>query len=350
MLTLITALLVVPDVSHAWVSHVVAWLMLATWLELTLMVARLPSVGIYIYMLVRVAQRLVGFLLVYSPLLVAFALSFCVLFRGNAAFKDIPLSLIKTFVMMMGEYEYNNIFIDNSPLYMGTSHILMVLFVVSMPIIAVNLLIGLTVNDIQSVFVTAGVERLRITVIQIILIESIVYSKILRKICCVHFYRRYIEKLAVLPKLFLFNFDRNLFDGTAVTKHNLTRVSASDPVRRRRSATEVQQHTRAVVRPNIRGKPWLYRRDDNGRLQPSGFVLQSWMLKNMLRLLKEREDRVEQDLNERQQQSQRLSELRARVSETAEQPVWQPAGRSETVPGPLDRLEQKLETVLSAVC
>ncbi|KAF0304128.1 Transient receptor potential channel pyrexia [Amphibalanus amphitrite] len=174
LLVLSTALLAVPDAQQWWVHHVAAWLMLAAWLELTLMIGRIPAVGIYIYMFVRVAQKLIGFLLVYSPLLVAFALSFYVVFGETDAYKSIPLSLIKTFVMMMGEYEYNSAFIDHSPTYLGTSHVLMVLFIVSMPIITVNLLIGLTVNDIQSVFMTAGLERLRITVIQILLIDWMV--------------------------------------------------------------------------------------------------------------------------------------------------------------------------------
>ena len=73
-------------------------------------------------------------------------------------------ALIKTFVMMIGEFEFEGIFTDNGgpfydpfPVY---SAILFIVFVLIMSIIIMNLLVGLAVDDIKEIQENAELEKL----------------------------------------------------------------------------------------------------------------------------------------------------------------------------------------------
>jgi hypothetical protein len=81
-----------------------------------------------------------------------FAFSFCVQFHESAQFKNLWWSIVKTVVMMMGEFEYGELFPedDKMPLRLkGTSRIIFLAFVVLSSIVLMNLMVGLAVNDIQ---------------------------------------------------------------------------------------------------------------------------------------------------------------------------------------------------------
>lgn len=93
------------------------------------------------------------FLLAYFCLLVAFSLSFNVLFGNYKAFKSVLSSILKTVTMMAGELEFEDIFYDDDgksqarfPL---SSHIMFMAFVLLVTVILTNLLVGLAVSDIQ---------------------------------------------------------------------------------------------------------------------------------------------------------------------------------------------------------
>lgn len=97
-----------------------------------------------------VAMNFAKFLMAYSCLLIAFGLSFGVLFANYRSFKIIILGLLKTVIMMSGELEFEDIFYGScNVLYPGTSHIIFFLFVMLVTVILTNLLVGLAVSDIQ---------------------------------------------------------------------------------------------------------------------------------------------------------------------------------------------------------
>ena len=68
-------------------------------------------------------------------------------------------ALIKTFVMMIGEFEFEGIFTDNDP-FPVYSAILFIVFVLIMSIIIMNLLVGLAVDDIKEIQENAELEKL----------------------------------------------------------------------------------------------------------------------------------------------------------------------------------------------
>jgi len=88
-------------------------------------------------------------LLAFGYLIVGFALSFAVLFHGNDQFHDFWRAIVKTVVMMMGEYEYNELFDIEKDFLPITSRIVFFVFTMLASIVLINLMIGLAVNDIQ---------------------------------------------------------------------------------------------------------------------------------------------------------------------------------------------------------
>ena len=79
--------------------------------------------------------------------------------------------MVKTLIMTTGEMEYDNLFFDNqynhrvpTVPYMDTTKGLFVVFVIVMPIIIMNLLVGLAVDDIKTVQENAILKRIAMQV------------------------------------------------------------------------------------------------------------------------------------------------------------------------------------------
>lgn len=122
------------------------------------------------------------FLLAYCCLLIAFGLSFGVLFNTYPAFKNIPWSLLKTVTMMAGELEFEDIFYgDVAVQYPVTSHGMFFTFVLLVTVILTNLLVGLAVNDIQGLQASAGLDRLSRQAELVARLESLFFSRLLKK-------------------------------------------------------------------------------------------------------------------------------------------------------------------------
>lgn len=146
-----------------------------------MIVGRFPIFGLYVQMFTKVAVNFAKFLLAYCCLLIAFGLSFGVLFSSYPAFKSIFWTILKTITMMSGELEFEDIFYDeNIPIqYPVTSHGMFFAFVLLVTIILTNLLVGLAVSDIQGLQASAGLDRLTRQVELVARLESLFFSKLL---------------------------------------------------------------------------------------------------------------------------------------------------------------------------
>ncbi|XP_049859551.1 transient receptor potential channel pyrexia-like [Schistocerca gregaria] len=164
-----------------WQRHVLALGIFLTWLELMLLVGRFPVFGLYVQMFTTVAVNFAKFLMAYCCLLVAFSLSFGVIFHHHAPFKGALRSVLKTVVMMSGELEFEDIFYDaDQPLqYAGTAHLLFFGFVLLVTVILTNLLVGLAVSDIQGLQRSAGLDRLVRQAELVAHLESALFSRLL---------------------------------------------------------------------------------------------------------------------------------------------------------------------------
>lgn len=133
-------------------------------------------------MFTKVAVNFAKFLLAYCCLLIAFGLSFGVLFNSYPAFKKIHWTLLKTITMMSGELEFEDIFYGDIPIqFPVTSHGMFFAFVLLVTIILTNLLVGLAVSDIQGLQASAGLDRLIRQAELVARLESLFFSKLLKK-------------------------------------------------------------------------------------------------------------------------------------------------------------------------
>ncbi|ALC43922.1 pyx [Drosophila busckii] len=170
-------LLTVPQ----WQHHVAAVVILLVWLELMMLVGRFPMFGVYVQMFTKVAVNFAKFLLAYICLLIAFGLSFAVLFNDYPAFENITWSVLKSFTMMSGELEFEDIFYgDYAVKFPVTSHIIFLAFVLLVTVILTNLMLGLAVSDIQGLQVSATLDRLVRQAELVSRLESFFFSKLLR--------------------------------------------------------------------------------------------------------------------------------------------------------------------------
>ncbi|XP_047040389.1 transient receptor potential cation channel subfamily A member 1 isoform X3 [Helicoverpa zea] len=146
-----------------------------SWFELLLLLQRFDQVGIYVVMFLEILQTLIKVLMVFSILIIAFGLAFYILLsKGHhLSFNSIPMSLMRTFAMMLGELDFVGTYVQ--PYYKSETDILLPfpmptffilgIFMVLMPILLMNLLIGLAVGDIESVRRNAQLKRLAMQVV-----------------------------------------------------------------------------------------------------------------------------------------------------------------------------------------
>ncbi|XP_034107752.1 transient receptor potential channel pyrexia [Drosophila albomicans] len=180
-------LLTVPK----WQHHVAAVVILLVWLELMMLVGRFPIFGVYVQMFTKVAVNFAKFLLAYICLLIAFGLSFAVLFNDYPAFENITWCFLKSFTMMSGELEFEDIFYgDYAVKYPVTAHIIFLSFVLLVTVILTNLMLGLAVSDIQGLQVSATLDRLVRQAELVSRLESFFFSRLLRNAPLVHYCKR----------------------------------------------------------------------------------------------------------------------------------------------------------------
>ena len=155
------------------------------WFDLVLLLGKTSSVAMYIYMFINVSKTLMFFILVYSPALVAFALSFYILLLPNdvKAFDNPFKAFLKTLAMLVGELEYDGTFINiegktdetNSSIILAQT--ISVLFICFASIVIMNLLVGLTVTRMDELEAEARQVILKSHVSQFIRVQQFWYNE-----------------------------------------------------------------------------------------------------------------------------------------------------------------------------
>ncbi|XP_030760663.1 transient receptor potential cation channel protein painless-like [Sitophilus oryzae] len=114
------------------------------------------------------------FLLWYSVLLIAFTYSFYSLFEcQNTSFVNLTESFFKIIIMMTGELDAGNIKFDMHPLIGKT---IFALFIFMIPIVLLNLLNGLAINDIQIIKQNAELTGYATLAYNIQIAETLIYK------------------------------------------------------------------------------------------------------------------------------------------------------------------------------
>ena len=160
--------------------HLSVWSVFLAWIELNLLLGRFPSIGIYIHMFTNVFNKLLLFIMVYSPVFIAFSLAFNLLLPYKQAF-DSPL--LKILAMMIGEFEYSTFLFFEDETYQQdknsyiTTQAIFFLFVMFVSIVIGNLLVALTVSEIGVLTKEGEVIGLEKMALQIVALEDIFINK-----------------------------------------------------------------------------------------------------------------------------------------------------------------------------
>jgi hypothetical protein len=205
-------------VSHVDINHHAASVaILLAWIEFLLLIGRLPSVSVQLEMFKKVSLTFLKFGLRHSPLILAFALSFSVLFhKEHSISEDVYVSgefwnrikntfffIFRTFIMFSGNLETNELSFDFTPL---TSHLIFLFFELLVALMLLNLLNYLAVTDTRSIIDDAEIVSLVDRAKLVFQIENVVSRyqkyKCLEKIakwCCFSFGDLPLKRIYVYP-------------------------------------------------------------------------------------------------------------------------------------------------------
>lgn len=138
------------------------------WMNFLMYLQRFEYCGIFIVMLEVILKTLLRSTVVLLFLLLAFGLSFYVLLSTQDAFKTPLLSIIQTFSMTLGDINYRDAFLEpylrSELTYPALSFAELIAFTMLVPIVLMNLLIGLAVGDIAEVQKHASLKRIAMQV------------------------------------------------------------------------------------------------------------------------------------------------------------------------------------------
>ena len=156
------------------------------WFKIVLLLQNLPKAGRYIRIFKIVSKELLFFLLIYLPVLIAFSACFFVLMpSGTDAFKNMWISSLKVFVMLVGELDYDGIFINNDDFEKENSfqtlfiQIMSICFLCLVSIVISNLLTGLAIKEIGKLMSEAWETDIKEKINELIEDEDVTYNQFL---------------------------------------------------------------------------------------------------------------------------------------------------------------------------
>uniref|UniRef100_A0A674EEF6 Transient receptor potential cation channel, subfamily A, member 1a n=1 Tax=Salmo trutta TaxID=8032 RepID=A0A674EEF6_SALTR len=150
-----------------WEAGVVA--VLLSWINFLLYFQRFERVGIYVVMFLEIAKTLLSIIVLFFFLLLAFALAFYALIQDQVYMLTSPYynnrtAIMQVFVMMVGELNYQeNIlkpFLEGILPFPSLTYAIFVIFTFAVPILLMNLMIGLAVGDIAEVQANAVLKQM----------------------------------------------------------------------------------------------------------------------------------------------------------------------------------------------
>jgi ankyrin repeat protein len=205
-LCIIVTTILILNKTHS--KPLIAVTLLLVWMEVILQLGCIYSLAVYNEMMKKVTLNYIKFLFLYLPLILAFSFSFYMLYHkeyssewkngtsfvnsasGNFSVQEnktdfyhsLPTSLLKTAVMMTGEFDASDMSfnIDNG------SYFVFLFFVFMMTIVLMNLLNGLAVSDTQAIRNDAELVAYRSKVQLVYYFESVVFGGSFKSRCRCH--------------------------------------------------------------------------------------------------------------------------------------------------------------------
>lgn len=133
------------------------------WINLLIYMRQIPVIGKYITIFHDVLYTFLRMATIVVIFVIAFALGFHALLAHEIPFATVQDSMLKVAIMMSGEIDYADIFLtDGEVPFKGATYLLFVVFFFLVSIVTLNLLVGLTVDDIQSFLDEADLKNLKL--------------------------------------------------------------------------------------------------------------------------------------------------------------------------------------------
>lgn len=152
------------------------------WMNLILYFRRLSSYGPYVIMLTTMFVTLVKVLLLWMLFIMAFGTTFVMVMK-DAPFDSLGSSMMTMFVMTLGEMNYHENFLPWDKLAFATlTNILFIVLVLGMPIIMMNMLVGLAVGDIDKIQENALMDRYVLQVRLLVDIENSLPTYVMKRV------------------------------------------------------------------------------------------------------------------------------------------------------------------------
>uniref|UniRef100_A0A1X7V085 Ion transport domain-containing protein n=1 Tax=Amphimedon queenslandica TaxID=400682 RepID=A0A1X7V085_AMPQE len=242
---------------HKWQWELGAIAVFLSWIDLVIFIRKLPVTGIYVVMFMNIFYIFLKLVFLAILLVLAFAFSFNMLFNDpmseamgiRTPFMNSWRSIVKTMTMTTGEFEFDNTFRQTGSQseagsddiqFPFASYVLWILFLILMPILFINLLVGLAVDDIKGIQESAGINRLALRVELTLTVEE--YLPLwLRKSLIVGRHTIYPNKKLGFIKHLLYNVLGVLRPDSA---ENIKNALNAPPA----PIEEVQQQNQALVR------------------------------------------------------------------------------------------------------
>ena len=167
-------LLFMPNIDEDLVHHLSSWSVFIAWIDVTLLMGRLPNIGATIQMCFHVVKSVLLLIAVFLPIFLAFGFAFHVILLSNVQFESPEYSVMKILTMMAGEFDfYDNFSYDASSddNAFGSNQLLFLLSFMFVTIIIMNLLIGLTVSKLEELTNKGAIYRLQ-QIIELVISSS----------------------------------------------------------------------------------------------------------------------------------------------------------------------------------
>ena len=177
------------------------------WIKMTFMIGSLPAVGIYASMSIMVVKNLFQFFAVFLTTLIAFAFSLHILLPKHPVFKNPFTSFLKVLVMLIGEFDFDDTFtIENVrefgvPASQGLTQFIFVLLLFLVSIVIANLIIGLSVSNIDQLMKESEVYKMEKMVQQITTAEKFFNHNLLSYLVPKRFRNSFEEKTKLFGRL-----------------------------------------------------------------------------------------------------------------------------------------------------
>ena len=152
-----------------WKWSLGAYLLTCAWLNLLRYLRFFSFFGIFLLMFVRILKTVVKLSLMLGIFILAFSFSFRITIIDQKPFHGFGWSYLKTLTMAMGEFTYDEVFRGDEKVKFHTTTILtFIALIIVLTIVLMNMLIGIAVNNINSVQKDAELERI-VTQIKVVL-------------------------------------------------------------------------------------------------------------------------------------------------------------------------------------